>query len=136
MINIFADIKHELQEFDTYSTWFYYNKEGNVIGSHSIKERVLPVDQGIAMLFYPQDLQNRQTNSLCEQLGSELATCLILEIEDPRKANRDYFSIMDGKHSYAQVSDAEKEACMGLKAVNDPAESGFATFAKALNYGG
>ncbi len=87
MMNIFADLKHELQEFDTYSIsiWFYYKKEGNVIGSHSIKERVLPVDQGIKMLFCPQEVQNRQTNSLCAQLGSELATCLILEIEDPRK---------------------------------------------------
>ena len=74
--------------------------------------------------------------SLCAQLGSELATCLILEIEDPRKANRDYLSIMDGKHSYAQVSDAEKEACMGLKAVNDPAKSVFALFTKALSTSG
>jgi hypothetical protein len=38
MMNIFADLKQELQEFDTYSTWFYYKKEGNVIGLHSIKE--------------------------------------------------------------------------------------------------
>ncbi len=38
MINIFADLKNEVQEFDTYSTWFYYKKEGNVIGSHSINE--------------------------------------------------------------------------------------------------
>ena len=135
MMNIFADLKQELQEFDTYSTWFYYKKEGNVIGPHSTKEQVLPVDQGIATLFYPQEVQNRQTNSLCAHLGSELATCLILEIEDPRKANRDYLSIMDGKHSYAQVSDAEKDACMGLKAVNDPAKSVFATFTKVLSTG-
>ena len=29
MMNIFADLKHELQEFDTYSTWFYHKKEGS-----------------------------------------------------------------------------------------------------------
>ncbi len=43
---------------------------------------------------------------------------------------------MDGKHSYAQVSDAVKEACMGLKTVNAPAESVFATFTKALSTSG
>ncbi len=43
-----------------------------------------------------QEVQNKQTNSLCALLGSELATCLILEIEDSRKANRDYLTIMDG----------------------------------------
>jgi hypothetical protein len=100
-MNIFADLKHKSQEFDTYSIWSYYKKEGNKIGLHSIKERVLPVDQGMAMLFYPQEVQNRLTNSL--QLGSELATSLIQEIEDPRKENGDYLSIVDGKHSYAQV---------------------------------
>ncbi len=60
---------------------------------------------------------------------------MIMEIEDPKKANRDYLSIMDGKHSYAQVSDVEKEVCMGLKAVNDPAKSVFATFTKVLSTG-
>ncbi len=42
------------------------------------------------------------------------------ELEDPRKANSDYLSAKGGKYSWAQVSDAEKIACMGLKAVNDP----------------
>jgi hypothetical protein len=37
---------------------------------------------------------------------------------------------------YAQVSDAEKEACMGLKAVNDPAKSVLATFIKDLSTSG
>jgi hypothetical protein len=45
-------------------------------------------------------------------------------------------SIMDGKHSYAKVNNAEKEACMGSKALNDPAKSVFATFTKALSTGG
>ncbi len=51
MMNIFADLKQELQEFDSYSAWFYYKEESNVIGLHSIQEQVLPVDKCIAMLF-------------------------------------------------------------------------------------
>ena len=121
MMDILVPVKSELEKFDIYTDWYYYAKVGNVIGSHSNKEQVLLVDQGIAMLLFPQEVQKRQTSTLCAQLGAELATFLILEIEDPRKANCDYLSAKNEKHSYAQTSDTEKAGCMGLKAVNDPA---------------
>ena len=77
-----------------------------------------------------------QTNELCTTLAAGLATCLILELEDPRKANSDYLSAKGGKYSWTQVSDAEKKACMGMKVVNDPSEAVFATFTKALSTAG
>ena len=77
-----------------------------------------------------------QPDELCTTLASGLATCLLLELEDPRKANSDYLLAKGGKYSWAQVSDAEKIACMGLKAVNDPSEAVFATFTEALSTGG
>ena len=88
------------------------------------------------MLFYPTEKQNMQTNELCLTLAAGLATCLILELEDPRKANSDYFSAKGDKYSWAQVSDAEKKACMGMMAVNDPSEAVFATFTEALSTAG
>ena len=88
------------------------------------------------MLFFPTEKQNMQTNDLCSRLAAGLASCLILELEDPRKANSDYLSIKGGKYSWAEVSDAEKDACMGLKAVNDPSESVFSTFTEALSTAG
>ena len=88
------------------------------------------------MLFYPTDKQNMQTSELCSTLASGLASCLILELEDPRKANSDYLSVKGGKYSWAEVSDADKDACMGMKAVNDPSEAVFATFTEALSTAG
>ena len=88
------------------------------------------------MLFFPTEKQNMQTDELCTTLASRLATCLLLGLEDPRKSNSDYLSAKGGKYSWAQVSDAEKIACMGLKAVNDPSEDVFATFTKALSTAG
>jgi hypothetical protein len=87
-------------------------------------------------LFYPTERQNMQTNELCSILAAGLASCLILELEHPRKANSDYLSVKGGKYSWVQVSDAEKNACMGMKAVNDPSEAVFATFTEALSTGG
>ena len=120
MIGIFADLQKEMPEFNTYMTWFFEEKECNTIGSSSKSQCVLSVDKGAEMLFYPTEKQNMQTNELCSTLAAGLATCLILELEDPRKANSDYLSPKGGKYSWAQVSDVKKKACMGMKAVNDP----------------
>jgi len=136
MIGIFADLQKEMPEFNTYMTWFFNKKECNTIGSSSKSQRVLSVDKGAEMLFYPTEMQNMQTNELCLMLAAGLATCLILELEDSRKANSDYLSTKGGKYSWAQVSDAEKKACMGMNAVNDPSEAVFATFIEALSTAG
>ena len=88
------------------------------------------------MLFFPTEKQNMQTDELCTTLASRLATCLLLGLEDPRKSNSDYLSAKGGKYSWAQVSDAKKIACMGLKAVNDPSKAVFATYTEALSTAG
>ena len=36
----------------------------------------------------------------------------------------------------AEVSDADKDACMGMKAVNDPSEAVFTTFTEELSTAG
>jgi hypothetical protein len=136
MMGIFGELKHELPEFNTYMTWYFMENECNSIGSSSIAQRVLSVDKRRKMLFYPTERQNMQTNELCSILAAGLALYLILELEDPRKANSDYLSVKGGKYSWAQVSDAEKNACMGIKVVNDPSEVVFATFTEALSTGG
>jgi hypothetical protein len=136
MMGIFADLQKEMPEFNTYMTWFFEEKECNTIGSSSKSQRVLSVDKGAEMLFYPTEKQNMQTNELCMTLADGLATYLILELEDPRKANSDYLSAKGGKYSCAQVSDAKKKVCMGMKSVNDPSEAVFATFTKALSTAG
>ena len=88
------------------------------------------------MLFYPTEKQNMQTNKLCSTLAAGLASCLILELEDPRKANSNYLSVKGSKYSWAKVSDADKDASMGMKALNNPLEAVFATFAEALSTAG
>jgi hypothetical protein len=132
MMFIFLDLQQDLPEFNTYMTWYFEEKECNSIGSSSKAQRVLSVDKGTEMLFYPTEKQNMQTDELCSTLASGLATCLRLELEDPRKANSDYLLRKGGKYSWVQVSDAEKIACTGMKAVNDPSEAVFAAFTKAL----
>ncbi len=69
MIGIFADLQKEMHEFNTYMTWFFEEKECNTIRSStsSKSQRVLSVDKGVEMLFYPTEKQNMQTNKKPEQ---------------------------------------------------------------------
>ena len=78
-------------------TWFFEEKECNPIGSSSKDQRVLSVDKGAEMLFYPTEKQNMQTDELCSTLAAGLASCLILKLEVPRKENSDYLSIKVGE---------------------------------------
>ena len=111
MMGIFSDLQQELPEFNISMTWYYEEKECNSIGSSSKSQRVLSVDKGTEMLFFLTEKQNMQTDELCMTLASGLATCLLLELEDSRKANSDSLLAKGGKYSWAQVSDAEKIAC-------------------------
>ncbi len=136
MMGIFGKLQSELPEFNTYMTWYFKEKECNPIGSSSKARCVLSVDKGMEMLFYPTERQNMQTDELCSTLAAGLALCLILELEDPRKENSNHLSVKGGKYSWAQVSDAEKNACMGMKVANDPSEAVFATLMEALSSAG
>ena len=108
MMGIFGVLQTEFPEFNTYMTWYFEEKEYNPIGSTSKAQRVLSIDKGTEMLFYPTEKQNMQTNELCSTLAAGLASCLILELEDPRKANYGYLSVKGGKYSWSKVSDVNK----------------------------
>jgi len=58
MMGVFGELQPELPEFSTYMTWFFEEKESNPIGSSSKEERVLSVDKGTEMLFFPTEKQN------------------------------------------------------------------------------
>ena len=55
MMGIFGDLQTELPEFNTYMTWYFEEKENNLIGSTSKAQCVLSVDKGTEMLFYPTE---------------------------------------------------------------------------------
>jgi hypothetical protein len=64
MMGIFSDLQQELPEFNTYMTWYFEEKECNSIGSSSKAQRVLSVDKGTEMLFYPTEKHNMHTDEL------------------------------------------------------------------------
>ena len=136
MMGIFGELQTELPEFSTYMTWFLRRRKRILLDHRArmnVSSQLTREQKGYSN---PTEKQNMQTNDLCSRLAAGLAPCLILELEDPRKANSDYLTMKGGKYSWAEVSDAEKDACMGLKGVNDLSESVFSTFTEALSTAG
>ena len=109
---------------EEYLTYFFEEKESNVVGSYSRSDRVLAVDLAKCEVFYPTRHENQQTNDLCVDLAREVATCLMLEVADPKKATSDYLSECDGMFSWSKLTTEEKNATIGMRATNDPSESG------------
>jgi hypothetical protein len=97
-------------------------------------ECVLAIDEAMAKLFFPQKMENRQTSEFCKELAVGVATTLLTELINPRKSTHNY--INDGLLAFNNLSLAEKEASLDMRANNYPSEGNFATFTDVLcNYG-
>jgi hypothetical protein len=126
----------DLPELEEYFTYFFEEKESNVVGSYSQSDRVLAINLAKCKVFYLTQTENQQTHDLCMILAREVATCLLLEVADPKKATSDYLSTCNGRFSWAKSSEEAKKALIGMRAINNPSESQFATFSEALATGG
>jgi hypothetical protein len=75
-------------------------------------------------------MENRQATDFCKELVVGVATTLLTELTNPKKSTHNY--INDGLLAFDNLSVAEKEASLGMRANNDPSEGIFATFTDVL----
>jgi hypothetical protein len=94
--------------------------------------KVLPHDQLMAELFYPQRKVNVDTTETVKLMACEIAQTILKELRDPNKATSDYLTSADGKFSWGQTTDEEHAAFLGKMATNDSAESPFASLTRQL----
>ena len=76
-------------------------------------------------LFTPNDPSNVEMDHLIEELGSVLASTLLREFADMRKATHQHLSAINGKLLWAESSTEEKLARLGTHANNNVSESTF-----------
>ena len=65
-------------------------------------------------------------------MAVEIASCLLTELQNPKKATSDYLSSGEGKFSWGYTTQEEHQACIGMMASNDPCESPFAQLTRQL----
>ena len=120
-------------EFDQYLDFYVEEKQGNVVGSQKKEERVLAINEALEELFWSTLDSNRETTDFCVKLASSVGTTMVVELEDPSKATHNYLSAVNGKWSQKILSEEEMEASIGVRANNDPSESGFSTMTDILS---
>jgi hypothetical protein len=136
VMNVFQPLYDDLPELEEYLDYYKEDKMGNVIGSMIDSNRVRVIDLALHELFYPTKMRNRETTEFCFTLASGIATTIIIEMEDTKKASYEYLSAKLGKCSQAVITKEEELATIGLRATNDPSEGMFATFTDILVNGG
>jgi hypothetical protein len=134
IMNIFASLYDELLPFKEYLGYHFEEKEGNVIGSRKEEERVLAIDEAMVELFWPRRIENCQTTEFYWELSVGVATMLLTKLTDPKKTTHNY--INHGLLAFQNLTEAEKEASLGMRANINPSEGNFATFTDVLYTGG
>jgi hypothetical protein len=129
-MNILSSLYNELVPLKQYLDYHLEEKEGTVIGSRKEDDCILAIDEAMAELFRPQRMENRQTTEFFWELSVGVATTLLTELNNPKKATHNY--IHDGLLAFNNLSQTEKDASMGKRANNDPSEGNFSTFTDVL----
>jgi hypothetical protein len=130
IMKLFSPLYEVIPSLKEYLDYHFEEKEGNVIGSHKVHERVLAINEAMAELLFPQKIENRQTTEFCKEPSVGVATTLLTKLIDPRKSTHNY--INDGLLAFNNLSAAGKEALLGMRANNDPLEGNSATFTYVL----
>ena len=70
--------------------------------SHTYKDgsRILTYDILSAKCFHPQGSTNNATNGIVMKMAIKAADCILIELQDPKKATHNYLSSPEGKFSW------------------------------------
>ncbi|KAL7503011.1 hypothetical protein ACHAXN_000861, partial [Cyclotella atomus] len=86
-----------------------------------------------AEIFYPKRQENKDSTPTVIEMAQTIdAPTAKKEIVDPKKALGNYASVVAGKYSWGETTEAEHVASIGKDATNDPAESPFAALTQQL----
>eukprot|EP00956_Cyclotella_meneghiniana_P040421 scaffold194930_cov35-Cyclotella_meneghiniana.AAC.1 len=115
MNSIFAEISDTVDPFREYLQYMWVKKSGYTVAGPR-DEKVLPVDELRAALFYPSRADMMQTNDLCAELGVVSAMAFLKEFRDTNKASHNYLSSIDGRYSLKTISSETRKAGLGKEA--------------------
>ena len=76
-------------------------------------------------LFKPERQVNKDTDQFMEELGVIIAHAILYELHHPQKAAVMHLSSKNGKYSWNNTTEKEKDNGSEIMAVNDIAESAF-----------
>ena len=133
MMGIFHELTEELLPFKEYLTYLYDEKKMAMAGCSVTEHQYARLR---AELFNPKDADNKDSTKMAIELGALVASTILTELRDPKKATSRHLTSTDGRLSWGNTSLEEHEASLRLMAVNDPAESAFGGVTRELHVNG
>ena len=104
IMKIFEPLYTEMSELETCLTFYFEEKESNVVGSCKRDDFMLAVNGTVAELFYPGQMDNKQSTPTCRALAVRLATRAIAECIHRKKAIHDHLSEIHDKKSWIETT--------------------------------
>ena len=126
MMNIFTPL--ELEPLDEYMAYIFEDKKSSTTSNEtsSSKKGVKALGTYIRReLFRPTREENKATTGMLEDIGSEIASCLLAEMRHPDKLTLEHLSSEGGRLSWLNTTTAKHKASKGKEASNDNSESPF-----------
>eukprot|EP00956_Cyclotella_meneghiniana_P019144 scaffold32561_cov32-Cyclotella_meneghiniana.AAC.5 len=124
MMGLFSEISDKVDPFKAYLEYMFEKKLGNVVvNSKDDEDKVLPYDEILAAVFYPNRKDIIQTDELCRELAVTAATAFLVEFRDESKATSNYLSSIGGKSSLAVLTESQRKSGIGKESSNSTSES-------------
>ena len=126
MMNIFTPL--ELEPLDEYMAYIFEDKKSSTTSNEtsSSKKGVKALGTYIRReLFRPTREENKATTGMLEDIGSEIAACLLAEMRHPDKLTSEHLSSEGGRLGWLNTTTAKHKASKGKEASNDNSESPF-----------
>ena len=117
IMKIFEPLYNELPELETYLTFYFEEKEANIVGSRKRDDCVLAIDRAITELFYPDRMDNKQSTPTCRALAVRLATCEISECIHSKKAIHDNLSEVHDEKSWIEKLKKKRRQARALRTI-------------------
>ena len=107
-----------------------------ISGSRKPEDKVLLMDLLRAELFYPTRTYIRKSHDFSCMIAKEIAAVILVELRDPGKVTSGVLESVKGRYCQTNVTEEDRQLCMGMKAHNTISESCHANLTAALRLGG
>ena len=136
MMNIFADVVTSVAPLEKYLNYVFEDMTGVTNGgSRNAEDKVIVMDLLRAELFFPTRSYIRETHNFSCMLAEEIASVVLVELRDPRKVTAGVLESVKGRYCASNITEVDRQLCMGMKAHNAISESCHASATESLRSG-
>ena len=126
MTGMFSVLKEKVPKFKKYNEYLYKRIILRA-GSKVVLFKLL-----WAELFNPTDKDNQATTPIIKKLGKITSVTFIDEFNDTTKVTCEHLSELEGRLLFGYCTTEGKDALVGMREINDVAESSILSFTEQL----